>query len=81
MVNVGSYFAEDVRQNLKRSFVCLGNLQVLAMAGAPVQGLSVAYVVARHCEVPMVFARGWTAFARTCKVEDGALEDNYFARN
>ena len=54
---------------------------MLAMAGAPVQGLSVAYVVARHCEVPMVFARGWTAFARTCKVEDGALEDNYFARN
>jgi len=27
------------------------------LTGAPVQGLSVAYVVARHCEVPMVFAR------------------------
>ena len=26
-------------------------------SGAPVQGLSVAYVVARHCEVPMIFAR------------------------
>ncbi|CAK9034515.1 unnamed protein product [Durusdinium trenchii] len=27
------------------------------LTGAPVQGLSVAYVVARHCEVPMIFAR------------------------
>ncbi|CAJ1353542.1 unnamed protein product, partial [Effrenium voratum] len=27
------------------------------LTGAPVQGLAVAYVVARHCEVPMIFAR------------------------
>ncbi|CAE7456370.1 xpt [Symbiodinium pilosum] len=27
------------------------------LTGAPVQGLSVAYVVARHSEVPMIFAR------------------------
>lgn len=50
------------------------------------QGLSVAYVVARHCEVPMVFARAWTAFAvctlnETDLVDYGALEDNYFERN
>ena len=37
--------------------------------GAPVQGLSVAYVVARHLEVPMVFARDlWWSIGVSCVV-------------